>query len=604
MKTLRLRNQLLLGAAAIGIAMALAFMATVSWVISQQYQAQSSALLTKASGIINRTLIEQKNTQLSVTRQLASQKNLGSTLWYLSQYSASDLNHEILFNTHQQLVKDACKIRRIAQLTRVNIYDESGRLVAFSSFDNSLERAGFVEYAKTPLFMIGTLKSGEELSRDNLRMVTSVANINPRFDGPLPVQESVHYAVIDGLVAIESYVPIMGEVFDPMTGKQHPIQMGMVGTVQTLGHDFTDYLARLTDTKINLFTSQGLSSGDIPAYQHPDLSGAKISSTMPLLSEIKIQGEGYYQGLIPLYNGDELAGAISALYSKEISKKNTLEMMRMLAVIAVATLLLITPFVWYLANSVASPITALSRIFKDVASGRQSVEQSSKLDEFDVSRMAEISDLTNSFVAMSNVISQNVQHIHELNTSLEEKVAQRTHELRIANQELTKIATQDALTGLPNRNLVMDRLTRALIAAKRDRRHVALMFIDLDQFKPVNDTYGHEAGDLLLQQVAQRIQRCLRESDTVSRIGGDEFVVLLPVVEIKQDAEEIARKICCALSQPFDYKDHVLRISSSIGIAMYPEHGHDESAMFKMADAAMYHAKTSGRNAVRMCQSA
>ncbi|MDD4946274.1 MAG: diguanylate cyclase [Gallionella sp.] len=604
MKTRRLRNQLLLGAAAIGGAMALAFMATVSWVISEQYQEQSSTVLTKASNIINHTLSERKSGLLSVTRQLASQKNLGSTLWYLSQYSTSGLNNDILFNTYQQLIKDAYKIRRVAQLTRISIYDQTGKLIVFSSYDNNIERVGFIEHASAPLFLVSKLKSGEELNRDNLRMVTSVANINSQFGRPLPIQESVHYVVIDGLVAIESYVPIMDEVFDAITGKQQIKQMGLVNTIQILDHDFTTHLAQLTDIKLNLFTSQGLSSGDIPAYQHPDLSGAKGISSMPVLNEINIRGEGYYQSLIALYNGDERIGTIAALYSKSISWKNTQEMIGILALIAVVTLLLIAPVVWYLANSIASPIAALGRIFKDVASGRQSVVQSGKLNELEVSKTDEISDLTSSFVAMNNAISQHIQHIHELNTSLEEKVAHRTHELSLANQELTKLATQDALTGLPNRNLVMDRLKRALIAAKREHRHVALMFIDLDEFKPVNDTHGHDAGDQLLQQVAQRIQCCLRESDTVSRIGGDEFVVLLPVIETIRDAEDLARKICVETSQPFDYKGYILNISSSIGIAIYPEHGRDDTELLTNADAAMYLAKTSGRNAVRMYQPA
>lgn len=128
---------------------------------------------------------------------------------------------------------------------------------------------------------------------------------------------------------------------------------------------------------------------------------------------------------------------------------------------------------------------------------------------------------------------------------------------------------------------------------------MALMFIDLDEFKPVNDIYGHAVGDLLLKEVAVRIQKCMRESDTVARLGGDEFVVLLPIIEAEQDASIVAEKIRHALNQPFDLAGNRPHISSSIGIAIYPEHGSEERTLLKNADLAMYCAKENGRNMVK-----
>ena len=164
------------------------------------------------------------------------------------------------------------------------------------------------------------------------------------------------------------------------------------------------------------------------------------------------------------------------------------------------------------------------------------------------------------------------------------------------------MAQYDGLTHLPNRALFSDRLQQALAAAKRDRNHLALMFLDLDKFKPINDTYGHAVGDLLLKEAAQRIQDCLRASDTAARIGGDEFVVLLPVIEAEQDAGIVGEKIRHALVQPFELAGHTLNISSSIGVAVYPEHGADEKLLVKSADIAMYHAKKNGRDNVKMYQ--
>ena len=170
-------------------------------------------------------------------------------------------------------------------------------------------------------------------------------------------------------------------------------------------------------------------------------------------------------------------------------------------------------------------------------------------------------------------------------------------------EQVQHLAYHDPLTDLPNRMLFADRLQQALATAKRDQAQLALMFIDLDKFKPVNDTYGHHVGDLLLKEVAQRIRDCLRDSDTVGRIGGDEFVVLLPVIKSEHDALEVAEKIRCSLNLPFELAGLSLGISSSSGVALYPEHGNEEKQLIKNADDAMYYAKSVGRDNVQIYRS-
>lgn len=173
-------------------------------------------------------------------------------------------------------------------------------------------------------------------------------------------------------------------------------------------------------------------------------------------------------------------------------------------------------------------------------------------------------------------------------------------ERKAAEDHLHNLAHYDALTGLPNRILLSDRLQQAIVASRREKSLMALMFIDLDKFKPVNDTHGHHIGDLLLKEVSRRILECLRESDSAARVGGDEFVVLLPNVEEQADAVAVGEKIRHALNQPFMISDKKLEISSCIGVAVYPEHGSDEKALLKHADIAMYYAKEAGRNNVKL----
>jgi|GEM_PF-210040 diguanylate cyclase (GGDEF)-like protein/PAS domain S-box-containing protein len=165
-----------------------------------------------------------------------------------------------------------------------------------------------------------------------------------------------------------------------------------------------------------------------------------------------------------------------------------------------------------------------------------------------------------------------------------------------AEERIKHMAQFDALTDLPNRALLSDRLQQALSNAKREHIHLALMFIDFDNFKPINDSLGHAIGDKLLAKASARMQRCMRESDTIARIGGDEFVVLLPNTDSDLDAKVVAEKIRQAITIPFEIDDYTLNISVSIGIAIYPEHGEDEIELSKNADLAMYYAKQAGRN--------
>lgn len=167
-------------------------------------------------------------------------------------------------------------------------------------------------------------------------------------------------------------------------------------------------------------------------------------------------------------------------------------------------------------------------------------------------------------------------------------------------ERIRHMAQHDTLTDLPNRALFSDRLQQALAIAKRDQLRLAVLYLDLDKFKPINDSLGHDVGDLLLKEVAQRMQACVRESDTVARIGGDEFVVLLRNVDEAEDAIRVAEKIRFALNQAFVIGGRRLFISSSTGIAIYPDHGSDEIELSKNADMAMYTAKQSGRDNVKL----
>jgi diguanylate cyclase (GGDEF)-like protein/PAS domain S-box-containing protein len=162
--------------------------------------------------------------------------------------------------------------------------------------------------------------------------------------------------------------------------------------------------------------------------------------------------------------------------------------------------------------------------------------------------------------------------------------------------ELDRIAHYDSLTGLPNRVLLNDRMAMALSKAQRDQTLLAVCFLDVDGFKPVNDTHGHGAGDMLLIELAERFRHELRGNDTVARLGGDEFIILLAGLETQDDCVHILERLLAAVSHPFTISGSVVSVTASIGVTLYPEHGTDTDTLMRQADQAMYKSKQKGKN--------
>ena len=171
-------------------------------------------------------------------------------------------------------------------------------------------------------------------------------------------------------------------------------------------------------------------------------------------------------------------------------------------------------------------------------------------------------------------------------------------------RELEELALNDPLTGLANRRLLTDRLAMALVHARRNNSAMAVVYLDLDGFKQINDTLGHGVGDILLKMVAERLLATVRAEDTVARLGGDEFALDLWHVSGSDYAATVAARAIAALAQPYDIEGHVVTITASAGVSIYPDHGEDEETLLKSADLALYAAKAAGKNAYRIAECA
>jgi diguanylate cyclase (GGDEF)-like protein len=240
---------------------------------------------------------------------------------------------------------------------------------------------------------------------------------------------------------------------------------------------------------------------------------------------------------------------------------------------------------WIIRRQVAAPLARLSQAADSVAKGNLGVQ-------LDTRENHELGRLARNFMRMASSVRERDEALTTRAQELEHEVSER----RLSEQRMQQMATHDALTGLANRTLLSDRLNQALASAQRSEHTIAVLFIDLDHFKQINDTLGHDVGDAALCQIADKISLLLRKSDTLCRLGGDEFVLLLPAVSHTNDATLVAEKIIASLAEPIMVSGHQFAITPSIGISSYPAHGTDAETLLKNADIAMYRAKESGRN--------
>jgi diguanylate cyclase (GGDEF)-like protein len=283
--------------------------------------------------------------------------------------------------------------------------------------------------------------------------------------------------------------------------------------------------------------------------------------------------------------------------------------------IALAFILLCSIFSQYMTRRITAPFSMIKRMADDIASGvavqPRGLEKSGEFKEIVV--------LLNTIIEGLHTYKTRMDVDHQL---LSMKVEERTSQLSRRNEELNRavkevtetknrlrqLAYYDALTALPNRRLFTEQLDLLLRLAKRNKETMSLLFLDLDNFKRINDSLGHSAGDLLLREVAKRLTRCVRDSDVVahyvdagsridvSRLGGDEFTVVLNQLDCAESANVVARRLLEILTQPITIEGHELVITPSIGIALAPDDADTVEGLLKAADTAMYHAKTTGKN--------
>ncbi|MES2408045.1 MAG: EAL domain-containing protein [Pseudomonadota bacterium] len=295
----------------------------------------------------------------------------------------------------------------------------------------------------------------------------------------------------------------------------------------------------------------------------------------------------------PIDIGGVRYGEVKATVSHGEVIQETWKNIKQEAWLALFEIVLLSFLLWGLLEAGLRPLTHLSAAVHRIGAGdfgtRVKHSASREFHEL-INVVNDMSEKLHIFYKERKATEENIQR---LNQELEVRVDERTKELESANERLAYQALHDALTHLPNRTLLYDRLRQAMLAAERDHHSVALMLMDLNRFKEINDTLGHHSGDMVLQAVASRITSTLRQTDTAARLGGDEFALVLPGIANKEAAADLAQKMLSIVQKPLALEGRNLDIGMSVGIALYPEQGNEIDTLLQCADAAMYTAKRS-----------
>lgn len=424
--------------------------------------------------------------------------------------------------------------------------------------------------------------------------------------------------LVTGIQLISEYRNVKNDVFDQIYSLEKSFKNSFMNSIWVFDIQQLEVtlfgvtkIDIVTGIKIEDESNQKLaSSGDVLSEESQIFSIKELNKSGMKEIELTQAGSTFRQTLFeykfPLEYKDEKNGPVNLIgYGYIYTDVNTIiDRVRYSFVLIIINSVIKTAALWlfflfFINRFIAVPLNALTNAASMLNPQKIETLSSSKvLDNIVKSKHEdELYLLATSFDQMRIAIVERMGIIELQKHKLEEQVLERTHSLLKANKELRYLALHDALTSLPNRTLFQDRLEQYIKTAHRNNGRFIVASIDLTGFKHINDNYGHQVGDLVLVEVANRLAATLRETDTVARIGGDEFYALLALDNTETDEEAIIRKFITALEAPVicdDVNVQSLLISANVGTAIYPLHGTDAASLVKNADTAMYYAKRSG----------
>lgn len=481
--------------------------------------------------------------------------NFIASIYLVNSYQDKKNYNSILLDEEKKIIaKQLLDKVKLSFNNDIALYDQWGELIAFVTKEQKGYELNFISYEKGEAVLFNKLESDEVYTKKqfNSYKLMPYKHIAYYKSGDATTTQIITYHLNNQDIFIKSHQNII----DKSSGKIN----AHIEMTQILGKEYFNLLSSDLDMKITKSTKHEVDSNPIPLFDTSMLEKLKIlQNDENYLSEASLltkEGKIY---IIAILNKDILKMALNNNRAK------------LLLLLIFSTVFVLTILRYLLNRSLTFPLNTL-------------MKQINKIERQDYSS----SKIVPSGDELET-ISTNINHLALV-------VQERESELKESQENLKYLSDHDPLTNLPNRRFFMLRLEHALDIAQRKNAKLALLFLDLDQFKNINDTLGHNIGDELLLGVSKRLSHSIRHIDTLARLGGDEFIILVENISAVSDVESITQKLIDDFQEAFICGNHELTISASIGIALYPEDGTDSLALIKNADLAMYKSKDKGRN--------
>lgn len=385
-----------------------------SVLISRQNVVMSNDLLKKSFEIIIDDLSQRQGKLLYNIQQLASMEGMEAKIKYISKYFKlfkTETDRVSTYKTYRDLAIDLYNIGMAADIGKIAVYDLAGDLASFVSISDEKSVLGYAQGFPGPDFHIATLATDAKLTEESWINIGRFKGMTWKYAKEPPTREKINFEVIDHSLCLVTYVPITGMVYDSETNRREPKQVGFVEAVQKLDKNFIERLSRLTGTKINIFGKRRFIVGNLSIYDTFNRAvSAKqtwrgnLSLDSVSLGHIRVDGADYFQSVLPLYTDDNYIGSIAVLYSKKISKANTLQMIEMLALILLGSILLIVPIAFFLTRSIIRPVTFLRDAIQQIRTGELG-------KQVPIMSRDEIGELTESFNRMSGDLAKSINSL-------------------------------------------------------------------------------------------------------------------------------------------------------------------------------------------------
>ena len=416
---MKLRNKFIFGASGILIIGMFLSIVIVAIIINKQNRKASEDLLCKSFNVIGDAILERQYNLMCDSRQMATANNMVGKMKFLVE-NRSMFDFVTIKPTYDEITEGIYNIGRTAHVWKAVIYDFNGEPVSFFTIDEDSIYLGYVHNSARPICGLASLRPGDKLKYESWKTRPFLQDIESKFGEEIPTREAVKFKVVDGFLCLISYVPIIGRIYNRETQMFDTKQLGLLMATQRFDNAFVNRMSRLTGTRINIFTKEGLSIGSLREYKSFDLNSFEEAGWQNaparqdvFLNDITLDGESYYQGVLPIYSESKCLSAIVSLYSKDIGRANTLQMIKLLGMVFLACILFVLPFTIGFSNSLARPISRVVAGLREMARGEGDAAM-----RVDVKSKDEVRELEKGFNVFVTTIKKAQDQLRQLSKNI------------------------------------------------------------------------------------------------------------------------------------------------------------------------------------------